>query len=315
MGPLIPAGAHCRTLSMMTTNHDRWARTLLSLDGLSVGDAFGERFFTNPAFVDDLILHRAVPPGTWTWTDDTAMALSVVETLGSCGDVDEDDLAGRFARRYLAEPGRGYGGGAHRLLSALAEGAGWKSTAGDLFGGTGSYGNGAAMRAPPIGAFFEGDPARAALAADKSARVTHAHIEGRAGAIAIAVAASVAARSIGAPDALFDAALIHTPHSDTRDGIARAAALGLDTSVAQAARLLGSGADVSAMDTVPFCVWCAARHLDNYLEALWTTVAGLGDRDTTCAIVGGVVALSSSSPIPDDWRRQRETLPPLAAAG
>jgi ADP-ribosylglycohydrolase len=60
--------------------------------------------------------------------------------------------------------------------------------------------------------------------------------------------------------------------------------------VQTAAALLGNGSLISAQDTVPFALWCAAGHLDDYEEALWTTVSGLGDRDTTCAIAGGIVA-------------------------
>jgi len=52
-------------------------RARLALDGLSVGDAFGERFFGSPALVEALIEQRAVPAPPWFWTDDTAMALSV----------------------------------------------------------------------------------------------------------------------------------------------------------------------------------------------------------------------------------------------
>ncbi|MEA5594520.1 ADP-ribosylglycohydrolase family protein [Rivularia sp. UHCC 0363] len=64
--------------------------------------------------------------------------------------------------------------------------------------------------------------------------------------------------------------------------------------------ILGNGTKVSAQDTVPFTLWCAAQHLDNYEEALWLTVSGLGDRDTNCAIVGGIVSLSTGvESIPD----------------
>jgi hypothetical protein len=43
---------------------------------------------------------------------------------------------------------------------------------------------------------------------------------------------------------------------------------------------------------------------------MWTTVAGLGDRDTTCAIVGGIVALSAApATIPSTWVAAREPLP------
>jgi ADP-ribosylglycohydrolase len=66
---------------------------------------------------------------------------------------------------------------------------------------------------------------------------------------------------------------------------------------------------VTSPDTVPFTLWCADRHLDNFEEAMWTTVAGLGDRDTTCAIVGGIVALAAGpSSIPLDWLAAREPL-------
>ena len=72
---------------------------------------------------------------------------------------------------------------------------------------------------------------------------------------------------------------------------------------------LGNGSRVTAPDTVPFALWCAARHLDQFEEALWATVSGLGDRDTTCAIVGGVVALAvGPSGLPPAWVAAREPL-------
>jgi ADP-ribosylglycohydrolase len=72
--------------------------------------------------------------------------------------------------------------------------------------------------------------------------------------------------------------------------------------------VLGTGWEVSARDTVPFCLWCAANCLDDFEEAMWRTVAGRGDRDTTCAIVGGIVALSSRQ-VPAAWIARREPLP------
>ena len=76
---------------------------------------------------------------------------------------------------------------------------------------------------------------------------------------------------------------------------------------------LGNGRKVISSDTVPFSLWCAARHLGDFVEAMWTTVSGLGDRDTTCAIVGGIVALAAGrSSIPEDWLRAREALEPAS---
>ena len=73
-----------------------------------------------------------------------------------------------------------------------------------LFGG-GSYGNGGAMRAAPIGGYFWDDPERARKEAQRSAEVTHAHPEGQAGAAVRQVAADgcpAVAAIVRAPDAL-----------------------------------------------------------------------------------------------------------------
>nr|WP_283243494.1 DUF72 domain-containing protein [Corallococcus exiguus] len=100
-----------------------------------------------------------------------------------------------------------------------------------------------------------------------------------------------------------------TPAGATRQGLEKARAWPRDTSPSSAARTLGSGQKVLAEDTVPFAVWCAARHLDSFEEALWCTVAGFGDRDTTCAMAGGIVALSAGrSSIPAKWLSAREPL-------
>jgi ADP-ribosylglycohydrolase len=75
----------------------------------------------------------------------------------------------------------------------------------------------------------------------------------------------------------------------------------------EAARVLGSGFLVTAPDTVPYALWSATQHLDNYVEAIVETVAGDGDCDTNCAIVGGIVALHvGMDAIPADWRMARE---------
>jgi ADP-ribosylglycohydrolase len=66
---------------------------------------------------------------------------------------------------------------------------------------------------------------------------------------------------------------------------------------------------ISAQDTVPFALWCAAQHLAAFEEALWLTVVGPGDRDTTCAMVGGIVAAATGvAGLPPEWLRRREPL-------
>jgi len=275
-----------------------------SLEGLSVGDAFGELFFYYyPKFTRE----SPLPSGPWTWTDDTHMALSIVEILNKCGRIDQNLLANAFARRFRDEPFRGYGRGATRLLGQISAGADWRKVSPSLFNG-GSYGNGASMRVAPIGAYFHGDPGRAAQEAQLSAVITHAHPEGQAGAIAIAVAASLAAdRSPDRGQQFIKLIMEYVPESETRNGIERSLDIPPER-IDDAIRDLGTGFRISAQDTVPYCLWIAAYNLEDYENALWKTVEGMGDTDTTCAIVGGIVALSATE-IPALWLERRENLP------
>ncbi|MEV5751948.1 ADP-ribosylglycohydrolase family protein [Actinoallomurus sp. NPDC052308] len=331
-----------------------------SVMGLSLGDAFGRRwFFRSGAEARREIAARSLPdvpgggrpgpgqnfgPGqVWHWTDDTAMALGIVRVLLRHGEIVEEDLARAFADTYAADPGRGYGAGMHDLLPLLgAEPAAWRTAARALFDGQGSLGNGAAMRAAPLGAWFGPDLELTVEQARRSAHVTHAHPEGIAGAIAVAVAASLAVagwtdhearwrQSPGVPPrtpagregVLWGADLLrevaaHTPPGSTRDGTLRAADLPGDTPAWKAADVLGNGQRIRADDTVPFALWCAAHHLGSLTDALWTTAEGLGDVDTTCAITGGVVAarngrgdMGRAGPAiaPGEWLYLVETLP------
>ena len=90
------------------------ARALQSLEGLSVGDAFGEtNLARTPKNLARIGQRQVTTLRPWRWTDDTAMALSIVEALAAHGAIEELDLAARFAARYIEEPLRGYGPGAH----------------------------------------------------------------------------------------------------------------------------------------------------------------------------------------------------------
>ena len=275
-----------------------------------MGDAFGERFFGPNDEVEARIAARTPPPSPWGYTDDTEMALSIFAGLQELGAAVPDALALAFARRYQGDPQRGYGGTAHQILRAIAAGAPWREAAAAAFGGQGSMGNGAAMRVAPIGGYFADDLERVVSEARASAIPTHAHPDGQAGAIAVAVAAAMAWRTRARPDgaALLAAAVEHTPDGPTREGLVRAARFRSEgMSLRSAARLLGSGYGVISSDTVPFALLCASLHLGDYAAAMWATVAGLGDRDTTCAIAGGVVALAGA-PIPAAWLAAREPL-------
>ncbi|MFE3591264.1 ADP-ribosylglycohydrolase family protein [Streptomyces niveus] len=280
-----------------------------SLEALALGDAFGERWF--PLFRDRSrayaeIKARVTPQESpWHWTDDTAMALAVQQVLDQGGFIDQDALALCFARTFDADQGRGYRHGMHILLpQLLVEPASWRTLAPTLFDG-GSLGNGAAMRVAPLGAWFADDLERVVEQATLSAEVTHAHPQGIAGAVAVAVAAALSARGGLTIEAVHEA----TPQGPVRDGLARAVDVPFATEPWQASDILGNGQRIRADDTVPFAVWTAARHPDDLEAALWATAEAFGDVDTTCAITGGIVgARTGVDDVPCEWLDRREGL-------
>jgi ADP-ribosylglycohydrolase len=233
------------------------------------------------------------------------MALSLVEVLFGHGHVDQDALAAAFAARFAAEPRRGYGGGARKLLTDITAGGDFRQLAPELFPG-GSYGNGAAMRVAPLGAFFAGEGAeRCVEQARLSARVTHTHPEAVDGAVVVALAAATPVDGEGARWLEELCAKVEAPK--LRAGLVHAAEVPA-SEAHEAAESLGTGYAISAYDTVPFCMWMVAHHGDDFAQAMWLTAEGGGDVDTTCAIVAGVLAAHGTMP-PPTWLERREPLP------
>lgn len=301
--------------TMSSSTHDeRLQLALLSLDGLSVGDAFGQMLSTSARTVRRVLEHGDLPGPHWWHTDDTQMAMAIVEELAAVHRIAPDSLAHRFAQRYLADPGRGYGKGARMQLEEIAAGASWRLTSAAAFGGRGSKGNGSAMRSAPIGAYFAEDLNLVVSESTESSVLTHSHPEGIAGSVAVSLAAAgtwnarhlelEAARSL-----IWKSVLERTPPGETLEGIRKARAVPFEMSPENAARVLGSGFLVTAPDTVPFALWCTLRHLNDYREALISTLEGDGDCDTNCAIVGGILALRvGREGIPAEWLASREPL-------
>ena len=88
------------TIRLPDDHERRLGRARLSLEGLSVGDAFGERFFTHPDVAMESIWGRVEPRPPWSFTDDTgfwavffqgtsATNVNVVVTYTPSGSVEE----------------------------------------------------------------------------------------------------------------------------------------------------------------------------------------------------------------------------------
>ncbi|WP_028814180.1 ADP-ribosylglycohydrolase family protein [Streptomyces flavidovirens] len=285
----------------------RLERALASLRGLSLGDALGSQFFVPANY--PLLKSRELPPAPWQWTDDTEMACSVLAVLAEHGRIDQDALARSFADHHDFD--RGYGPAVNRMLRLIREGGDWRELAAALFNGQGSWGNGAAMRIAPLGAWYADDPEQATHQAEISAYVTHQHREAVVGAMAVAAAAALAADPAGppTPTGLLDGVIALVPRSAVGAGLRRARDMLDYDDAGTVAAVLGCGRRTSAHDTVPFALWSAARSLGDFEQGFWVTAQVGGDVDTTCAIFGGVVAAGKTGAPPVAWLEQTEELP------
>lgn len=298
----------------MSTHEERLARARLSLEGLSVGDSLGGFFeFGRSEMQEYWRQTKTLPNGEWQFTDDTNMALSIYAILRKYQKIDQDALANHFAKHF--DRRRGYGLGARKLLMKLQIGENWRDIAPHIFEG-GSYGNGGAMRVAPLGAYFADDIEAVIENAKLSAEITHAHPEGIAGAIAVAVATSIAcnADKLMNYHDFIDAVLAHVPDSMVKTNIAKGHDLKPETEIwIDVVKVLHNGSGISAQDTVPLVIWVSATCLGDFEKAIWKLIEARGDVDTTCAMVGGIVACYvGQDGIPKSWIEHREKLPQWA---
>ena len=300
-------------VNILMNHTERIKKALLSLQGLSIGDSFGQNFFIEQNKARQLIDSRTLPTSPWLYTDDTVMAISVVETLNKFGHIEQDYLAQMFAQKYIEEPNRGYGSNAGKTLREISQGVDWKQASASAFSGMGSMGNGGAMRAAPIGAYFFDDYEKVIHEAKASCEVTHSHYDAEAGTIAVAIAAAYCVRQkLGLTSAdeksLLETVIELTPQSDTRSRILRAINISCNSRLDYVISLLGNGSHLCSYDTVPIALWFVAGK-DNFCDALWHAVAALGDRDTICAIVGSIMALTiTKEQLPKIWLESCEPL-------
>ena len=284
---------------------DRIKYAKRALDGIALGDCFGQSFFVPDETARQMIKNKEIFNEPWHFTDDTVMAIGIYCILEKYGKINQNELARVFAENYSLDWHRGYGGTAHSILRSIGEEQDWRKVASEVFDGMGSMGNGGAMRVAPIGAYFADDLDKVLYNARASAEVTHAHIEGIVGAMAVATASALLlnkklGRYSGEGETFLCDIADKLPESDTKYKILSAVSIKKESSIDFVVSVLGNGIKLTAQDTVPFCLWCAAYFYNSLEEALWTAVSALGDRDTICAIVGGMVSLFADE-IPQQW--------------
>lgn len=279
---------------------DRFRGTLV---GTAIGDALGAPV-EGRHHVDPSYLERARrDPAPLRYTDDTAMTIAVARSLARMGEFDGADVASTLADIHDAEPWRGYGPGPAKVFARLRSGVPWDEAGAHLYGGEGSFGNGAAMRVAPVAVFTSPDLDGAAVMAERSARITHHHPEGIDGAVAQAVA--IAAILPSPPERLDLDEVIEAVRLRVQTDVFRHKLAHLHDAVAEpddqrAMAVLGNGIEAHA--SVPTALYCALTRRDSFEEAVLTAIGMGGDADTIGAMTGALAgALHGLSAVPEPW--------------
>lgn len=278
------------------TSDARRDRAVGALLGLALGDALGTTLeFTardSRTPLTDLVGGGPFRLRAGEWTDDTAMALALGESLLAHAGLDEADLMGRFVR-WWREGAYSCTGHCFDIgmttRSALAR---FEATGDPIAGSTGprSAGNGSLMRLAPVAIRFWHDPEARRDAAARQSRTTHGAAEAVDACIAMAEMLAEAIAGASRDEVLRDrpgpwagavAAVLSGRWRDRpREAIA------------------SSGYVVHSLEAA---LWCVGRHGDFAGAVL--AAANLGDdADTTAAITGQLAgALAGASALPPAW--------------
>lgn len=292
----------------MNSRSERKKKFIGGLVGTAVGDAIGELAFRHPS--REKLLAAVDRMRELEYTDDTAMAIGLAESIVEVGGLDQQHLGDTFRDNFGREPWRGYASGPPTVFSKVErEGVSYQEAARTLYGGEGSFGNGAAMRVAPVGLFFPDTPELYEMAR-LSASVTHAHLVGIDGA-AVQARAVAQAVSLDPDDPFPSDEFLETLLDTARTGeIGRQLTLvgdllEEDVSSERAARELGQG--VAVHRSQPFALYCFLRHPGSFEQTLFCAILNGGDRDTlgamACAISGAYLGVDA---IPQAWREKVE---------
>ncbi|CAL8094237.1 unnamed protein product [Calicophoron daubneyi] len=195
-------------LTVSAMNIDDFCRGVV-FGGL-IGDCYGYLYEDKDPVEYDVItkLVNDSISGELIYTDDTQMALAVLRSLRAGNKLVPEDLAREFAHDYFTDGRHRYYGGTVPLLFEQMQSTRFHNPykyAANLFGGTGSFGNGGAMRVSPAAIYglnFD-DLEFERLIVDIT-RLTHTHPLAIYGALLQAFAVKQVWEIVSTPDTCLD---------------------------------------------------------------------------------------------------------------
>ncbi len=171
---------------------DRFRATLL---GCAIGDALGfpfegappESIARIPTLADDFVLRPRGRFQKGQYTDDTQMTLALAESIVAEGKVDGRAIAHKFAQLWREGTILGAGHACTEAVERLLQGVPWMSAGAAI----GRAGNGAAMRASPLGLLHCDDLGKIPRDAEIQGVITHKDRRAQAGGAALAAAVAL----------------------------------------------------------------------------------------------------------------------------
>ncbi len=292
--PEGPIGARGRAAAL--TEAAARDRATGALVGLAVGDALGAAVEGLPrgsfAPLTDFAGGGPLALAPGQWTDDTALALCLAESLLARPGLDEHDLMRRFARwqdegeNSSAGPGFGIGRTTWTALQRFA-------ATGDPRAGRADDPptNGGLMRLAPVAMRWWREPALAEAIARRQCAATHGAAEAidacalLCRVLCAAIAGGGRAVSRTAPDPAWAAPVQALARGAWRDLPAHEV-----------------GATGAALATLQAALWCV-HHTENFAETVLAAANLGGDADTIAAVAGQIAgAADGLAAIPGRWR-------------
>jgi poly(ADP-ribose) glycohydrolase ARH3 len=185
----------------------------------------------------------------------------------------------------------------------------WNEAAKRLFGGAGSYGNGAAMRVAPVGVFYHDDLEQLRSVAYGQSGITHVHELGMEGAALQACAVALAVKADKSSEVDSYAFLKKLKDFAHNVVYKRKLEMGREllgkTNNRRVARDLGNG--VEAYNSVPTAIYCFLRNQDSFEDSVLYAISLGGDTDTIAAMTGAISgAYQGVEAIPERWKSNLE---------
>jgi poly(ADP-ribose) glycohydrolase ARH3 len=235
------------------------------------------------------------------YTDDTEMMIGVAESLIANKGFNGAGMARTFIQNYDAK--RGYGPGSKEALKRIKEGESWEVVSEKLFGGEGSYGNGAAMRIAPVGLFYYNNAEALREVAYKSSNITHSHELGKEGAALQAFAIALAVR--GQKEGMLFELKEFVQHDVYEEKIRKIEIL-LNKAASKKEIISELGNGEEAFNSVPTAIYSFLR-FDHFEASVTYAVSLGGDTDTIGAMTGAISgAYYGEGGIPNEWVEKLE---------